>query len=382
MLDRFATETAGHANGFPGPTFVSRSWPERVDGMAPIDRISSRLLGTGEFLFAMHKDDVCADDFAVYAAILGRATVAFANEVYVLFHVRAAEHDRNDVKSLYIRAAEARSSIPQTQPRNGHFCTYIGNNTLLTETYFGRKIYIDSSDISVTPHIAYEGRWEQHVTEFVIQNLRPGDIFVDIGANCGFFTVLASHVVGPAGFVLAIEPQKGLADLIRKTLLINGFDAFAKVKNLAVAAERGEMKLSHAADYLGSASLISFGTQETKVDTVQVEPLDDVISRLEVEIGRTVRPRMIKIDVEGFEPSVWHGSRSVLRRSPLTVILEFSPDKYRQIGIDPADFLDEIVATGFTVHELASDGRAIRVGAKQRTEIMTKPDFTDLVLTK
>jgi hypothetical protein len=122
MLDRFATETAGLATSFPCPTFVSRSWPKPVDSIAPNDQISPRLLGTGEFVFAMHNDDVCADDFAVYAAILGRATVAFANEVYVLFHVRAAEHDRSDVKSLYIRAAEARSSSPQAQTRNWPFC--------------------------------------------------------------------------------------------------------------------------------------------------------------------------------------------------------------------------------------------------------------------
>src|SRR6187431_1098616 len=84
-------------------------------------------------------------------------------------------------------ANEGQVQPPQEKPR---FCQYMGNNTLLTETYFGRKIYLDSEDLSLTPHIAYEGRWEPWVTEFFVREVGQGDVFIDIGANCGFFSIL------------------------------------------------------------------------------------------------------------------------------------------------------------------------------------------------
>ncbi len=381
-----AREVAEHATSFPCPIFVSSRWPLWEAKVSPIEHIAPDLLGVGEFLLVLHKDDILPKYYAIYAALLGRASIAFANEVYVLFHVRSAQHERNHVKSLHIKAALASQTNPEPLPvvsRSTHFCTYIGDDTLLTETYFGRKIYVASNDISISPHLAYDGRWEQHVTDFIIANLRPGEVFFDIGANCGFYTILAAHLVGRGGFVVAVEPQKKLAGLIRKSLAINGFDRFSTVENSAIAEQSGEMALSCAGDYMGSASLISFDAQETHSETVPVQPLDTVVSRISEAHGRAITPQMIKIDVEGFERAVWRGAKGVFERSgPLIVIMEFSPDRYRQLDIDPIAFLEEIGASGFAINELQADGRAVALHPNEYLRIVDKDDFTDLVLVK
>lgn len=64
---------------------------------------------------------------------------------------------------------------------------YVGKNTLLTETWFRRRIYLDSMDTSLTPTIARSGKWEPPVTDFLHSELKRGDLFMDIGPNCGFF---------------------------------------------------------------------------------------------------------------------------------------------------------------------------------------------------
>jgi methyltransferase, FkbM family len=382
MKDVFAVEAASYITTFTCPVFVSRSWPQSIANLPLISKIPTDLLANGEFVFVLHKDDLCINDFAIYAAALGRATPAYANEVYVLFDIRASEHDHDDIKSLYIKAADMSNKQISNESTKTNFCTYIGDRTVLTETVFGSLIYVDSSDISVSPHIMRNGLWEQHVTRFITENLHNGDSFIDIGANCGYFTILAAHIVGPDGFVLGIEPQHRLSQLVRKSLSINGFERFSKIENCAVSAEHGEMRLSYIGDYLGSASLISHGDKETTCEIVKSEPLEDLVLRIESEIGSKIRPRFIKIDAEGFEESIWLGARSILDSSPLNIIMEFSPLKYREIGVDPAAFLDRIIADGFIIHELRADGKAIRISPEQREYILNKSDFTDLVLIK
>lgn len=382
MDDVFATAAAKYATRFTCPVFVSRSWIQSIANFPLISTISAELLANREFIFVLHKDDLLITDSAIYAAVLGRATPIYANEVYVLFHIRSSEDVHDDIKIVYIKAAESFNKQIKNKIDKTGFCTYVGDRTVLTETVFGRLIYVDSSDISISPHIMSKGYWEQHVTRFVTDNLHNGDSFIDVGANCGYFTILAAHIVGQDGFVLGIEPQQRLSQMAKKSLSINGFERFSRIENCAVSAEKAVMRLSYIGDYLGSASLISFGDKETAYDIVKSEKLDDLVLRIESETGRQIRPSLIKIDAEGFEESIWSGARTILSGSPLKVIMEFSPLKYRKIGVDPAAFLDRILSDGFAIHELLSDGKAIPISPEQREYILTKYDFTDLVLIK
>ena len=71
-------------------------------------------------------------------------------------------------------------------------------------TLHGDLLQVDASDI-VGKHIYYFGTWEPHLTNWIQRRLRPGHIFIDVGANIGYFTLLASRLVGETGKVVAIE---------------------------------------------------------------------------------------------------------------------------------------------------------------------------------
>ena len=74
----------------------------------------------------------------------------------------------------------------------------------LATTYFGARIYCDPRDL-IQRMILHFGVWEPDVSRVIEQSLAPGDVFVDIGANIGYDTLLASSCVGPTGRVVSIE---------------------------------------------------------------------------------------------------------------------------------------------------------------------------------
>src|SRR5258708_38672807 len=68
--------------------------------------------------------------------------------------------------------------------------TYLGDHTLLTRTIFGHAIYLDSRDLSLTPHLFLQGYWEPEVTRFFLRIVKPRMHVVEVGANVGYYTLL------------------------------------------------------------------------------------------------------------------------------------------------------------------------------------------------
>lgn len=76
----------------------------------------------------------------------------------------------------------------------------------MARTVFRSRIAGDTRDI-LHQYIYYFGVWEPHLTNWIGQQLAPGDTFIDVGANVGYFSLLASRLVGKSGVVVAIEPS-------------------------------------------------------------------------------------------------------------------------------------------------------------------------------
>src|ERR1700722_361196 len=99
---------------------------------------------------------------------------------------------------------------------------YLGDHTALVATRWGAKMLVDTRDAMVTPWLVLDGLWESHATGWLQQALGPGQVFVDVGANVGYFTLLAGSLVGPTGTVVAVEAHPRLAELLRRNVIING----------------------------------------------------------------------------------------------------------------------------------------------------------------
>ena len=115
---------------------------------------------------------------------------------------------------------------------------YFGDHTALVATRWGAKMLVDTRDAAIAPWIVLDGLWETHVTDWLQQTLRPGQMFVDVGANVGYFTLLGAQLVGPKGRVVAVEAHPGLAELLRRNVIMNGLYGYVTTWHRAAWSTR------------------------------------------------------------------------------------------------------------------------------------------------
>ncbi len=164
----------------------------------------------------------------------------------------------------------------------------------------GIEVALDTADQSVSAAIIADGFWEPHVEHVLRRFLAPGSVFVDIGANVGWHTFLASGIVGADGLVYAIEPNPDNARLIAHTIHRNELSnvqlvPFALGESTGFAAFRSA--IGSNGGLLGQDEFDYLDPNVTIVPTMRFDDLS--IARVDV----------IKIDVEGAEPIVLQGGR-------------------------------------------------------------------------
>jgi FkbM family methyltransferase len=187
--------------------------------------------------------------------------------------------------------------------------------------------------------------------------LRPGDIFLDVGANHGSYALLAARAVGPTGAVFAFEPQPRLADLLRRSFEANGF-AHASVEQVACAIRAGTSRFFVPSSNSGAGGMyrmLSAAGRSTSFDVPTVSLDAHLADRLPA--GRVV----MKIDVEGAELVALRGARRLLaeRRPPL--ILEVSPQTATAGGHRISDVVDLLVSVGYARYAEVDDFPAPRL---------------------
>ena len=190
-------------------------------------------------------------------------------------------------------------------------------------------IVIEPGD-QISQVVFTSGLYEPCTAVALSRLLAPGATFVDVGANVGLFSLLASRWVGPHGRVVSLEPSSREFARLRRHVELN---RLTNVLTLQVAAgdERGHALL-HVAEgrYPGlntlASSFMYAGIAEDRTEEVAVMPLDDLLPAQGIE---TVS--VIKIDVEGLEPQVVQGARETIRRIRPAVVLEIAG-----AALDPA----------------------------------------------
>jgi len=267
------------------------------------------------------------------------------------------------------------------QPRQPHPAIYLGNHTALTKTVHGQKIYVNTRDRSLSPHILISGEWENWITKVFIQQIKPGDTVIEVGANCGYYTLLAASLVGPAGKVYAFEANSDLCELLFKSIEINGFLDRCEVVNKAVSNKEGILTLSKLKEHLGSSSVAYSFTgkntarQHDSTEQVNVESisLDTFMSQRRIH-----NVDFIKIDAEGSEPFIFEGSQATFDRVPsLAVIFEFALNAFQKIK-DPAEYFANLLKRGFRLQIIEPTG-LVPVNSVQ--ELISHP-LCDILMEK
>lgn len=234
--------------------------------------------------------------------------------------------------------------------KNGQ-STYVGNGQVLTRLYTGQKIFVDSRDISVSPALIMDGHWEPEVTSVFTSLLKPSDVFIDIGANMGYFGLIAGTIVNAAagGAIHMIEANPALVPLIFKSINVTGLLGTASVSNFAISDRSAEVQLQVVKDLMGSSSLLDLDSafraanEQTSTvgfevkETVQV-PAITLDSYAEME--SLDRVDVIKVDIEGHEEQAYAGMRRIIEdnRDDLRLMIEYSRGQYS----DPVGFYEQI----------------------------------------
>lgn len=185
--------------------------------------------------------------------------------------------------------------------------------------------------------------YEPGLTDWLVRLFAgaPGGVFVDVGANLGWFALQAARLPAVSR-VVAIEPDVGNHGLLQANLERNGLASKVDAVACALGAAAGMGRLSrYKGSNLGKHSLaVDHGQGGT---WVPVQPLDDVLARL----GLAEAPlAAIKIDVEGYEPLVLQGATRALHRAQ-ALLVELSPVLSKAGGLDLVSALDAIAAAGF-----------------------------------
>ena len=241
----------------------------------------------------------------------------------------------------------------------------LGVGTALCRALGRYKMFVDVNDAGLSPHLMLDGYWEMWLTEALAATLRPGMVFADVGANLGYFTLLAADLVGSQGRVHAFEPNPPIAGRLRRSVQVNGFAERVSLHECALSdVEGGEAFLAVPEGEPKNAHI----TQADAPTAVRIPTHRfDRIKGLE-------RADVVKIDAEGAEEAIWRGMEGVLSaRRSMTVFLEFAPVRYAS----PRGFLDLIAAFGFSLNLLDPERGVRPAGVK---DILAAPPHEDRML--
>jgi FkbM family methyltransferase len=228
---------------------------------------------------------------------------------------------------------------------------YLGNCRALTELSTGQMFIVNTEARDIGTWIIRWGLWETFVDDVLCALAEPGGVFVDVGANMGYYTIKIGGLVGPEGKTFSFEPNPDLFEVLTDNVHINGFVPRARLFNAAAGDAAGASTLLFQRRYPGGGAVglgpEREGAEHTRVD-IQVLRIDDVVP-VDIAAG------LIKIDVEGFEPLVFSGMRDLLARSPgAAVVTEVSFAEWERFG-DPATLLREF-AGGRRIFSIRHDG--------------------------
>jgi len=172
-------------------------------------------------------------------------------------------------------------------------------------------------------------RWEKETAPVILDHLRRARCFLDIGANCGFYTV-AGCTVNPALQAVAVEPVPKVFAACANNVAQNQLSSRVTLLNIAVGDFNGTASFHESEDSTMGSILADAPRLSGKIIPVECRTLDSIVDQL------NLRPDFMKIDVEGFEDHVLSGAGKILSHVRPRIVLEVNPG-------GPADSITEIL---------------------------------------
>lgn len=243
---------------------------------------------------------------------------------------------------------------------HGARATYMGEGRVLMKCVVENAqiaFLVEAHDKLLAPWFIVSGSYETDVTRYFTRALARDSHCIDVGANFGYFTCLMGRFCSE-GRIIGIEADQPVYELVRDNVFINGFNTRTEVMCAAASDKKGELTLHRRATRSGNTSIANLpksyikamGEPESVPFTVPAITLDELLPKLGGKVD------FIKIDVEGAEPLVFRGARSLVADNPqVRIVMEWSPGQMRAAGFNIPEFLEELSGMGLSAHDIGPD---------------------------
>jgi FkbM family methyltransferase len=209
--------------------------------------------------------------------------------------------------------------------KNSFDFNYVGNTKLRVKKGFS------SAELQY-----YCGLYDFAEMGFLLHFLRKEDIFIDVGANIGVYTLLASGHIG--AYTIAYEPVPSTFEYLEENIQLNNLQHNCELKNIGVSDKIGLLKFTNK---LGAENHV---ISDNKVNDTCIEvPVDTLDNTIDIK-----NPALIKIDVEGFETMVINGAFNTLKKTSLKAIIIELNGLSNAFGFDEQKIHERILLEGFS----------------------------------
>jgi FkbM family methyltransferase len=266
----------------------------------------------------------------------------------------AAELNDKDIEAkltaIEHRLAHLERAVGDVRGLVGPFGVPFPDGSMLVQTLHGIKYFIDPTDDIMAPQLVVYRQWEADLTQFMLASVGPDTVFMDVGANFGYFTCLTAARIGSAGkgSVVAVEPNPKMLALLRRNVSINWSMAPVEVHACAVADRDGYLEFNVPDGRAANAGLVGRAQTVQQGDHRIIVPTKTLAG-----IAGQRRIDLMKIDVEGFEALVLGQLGPVLEHSPhLAVIMEWSLAQMNAAGFSADDLIALLDRFGLEAHRV------------------------------
>ena len=192
---------------------------------------------------------------------------------------------------------------------------------------------------------------------------------MDVGANIGYFSVLASQLVGPQGRVVAMEASETFTERLEQNAGLNDCSNIRTVHTAVSDKQQTLTFILASSANMGANSIVPYDGPAESTFEIEAFPLPDVLEADEIATAR-----VIKVDVEGAEGSVVRGMVPLLERlrDDAEITVEVTPERMEQLGDSVEELLDSMRGAGFNVYRLANEYAAASYPSALRDRSRTR----------